>query len=95
MAIVNGTPGFTQLTKLNVTETLLEDGNPIASIPSGLTNGQMVKFDTSISNFAYAGVTVDPTTGVITFDNSIIVPSGSIQVGQVLELCRHQQCFQR
>ncbi len=86
MAIINGTPGFTQLTKLNVTEALLEDGSPVASIPSDLTEGQMVKFDESIENFAYAGITVDETTGIVTFDNSIVVPSGSVGIGEVLEL---------
>ncbi len=85
MTIVNGTPGFTQLTKLNVTEILLEDGNPVlAGDISLLVDGEIPQAVGGI--LTTAGVHVDQTTGVITFDNSIVVPSGSITVGEVLEL---------
>lgn len=85
MAIVNGIPGFTQLTKLNVTEILLEDGNPVlAGDTSLLVDGVIPQAVSGI--LTSSGITVDQDTGVVTFDNSIIVPSGSIQVGQVLEL---------
>lgn len=85
MAVVNGKPGFTQITKLNVTDELLEQGNPIvAAGASLLSNGEIPQWVDGV--FLSAGARVDQVTGVWTFDKTIIVPSGSIQVGEVLQL---------
>ncbi len=50
-----------------------------------LSEGQVPKADSS-GELVYGGVTVDPTTGILTFDKSIEVPSGSVAVGEVLKL---------
>lgn len=49
-----------------------------------LTIGQVPKSDGS--QLIYGGATVDPTTLEWTFDESINVPSGSVKVGEVLQL---------
>lgn len=83
MAIVNGEAGFTQLTKLNVTEELLLDGNPVATIDADVINGQVLKFDENDNTLVFAGATVD-SSNLWTFDESISVPSGSINIGDTL-----------
>lgn len=50
-----------------------------------LTEGQVPKADT-LGKLVYAGATVNPATGVWTFDQSIEVPSASINVGSVVTL---------
>jgi len=49
------------------------------------SEGDLVQLDAS-GKLVPAGATADPVTGEITFDNAIEVPSGSVRVGEVLEL---------
>ncbi|MCP3921272.1 MAG: hypothetical protein GY714_01675 [Desulfobacterales bacterium] len=50
-----------------------------------LTEGQIPKANAS-QKLVYGGATVDPTTLEWTFDKSINVPSGSVNIGEVLQL---------
>lgn len=86
MAIVNEEDGFTQLDKLNLLTSLLIQGVPVVATSDLLAEGQVIKFDAATNSFVYAGATVDPTTGIWTFDNSIEVPSGSIQLSETLNI---------
>lgn len=86
MAIVNDEDGFTQLTKLNITDTLLIQGNEIFGVSTTLQDGQIFKYDSFTNSLVYAGATVDDTTGEWTFDKSINVPSGSVNLGTVVTL---------
>ncbi len=86
MAIVNEEDGFTQLVKLNITDTLLIQGEPVLATSEMLSEGQVIKFDAATNSFVYAGATVDETTGVWTFDNSIEVPQASLKMSDTLIL---------
>lgn len=86
MSIVNDEEGFTELLKLNLREELLVQGNPVFGISTVLEDGQIFKFDATDNSYVFAGITVDPVTGITVFDSSIEVPSGSIDFGEVITL---------
>lgn len=86
MAIVNEEDGFSQLTKLNLTEKLLVKGDPVLPISFKLLEGQVVKYDEESGTLVYSGATVNPNTGVWTFDKTIEVPAASVAVGEVVTL---------
>jgi hypothetical protein len=89
MSIVNEEDGFTELTKLNLRDELLVQGNPVFGIDSDVTTlseGQVFKYDATLNALVYAGATVDATTGEWTFDQSIIVPQGSLDLSDTLSI---------
>ena len=87
MAIVNDEDGFTQLVKLNVKEKLLVNGEEIVGISTTpLSEGQVFKYDAATDSLVYAGATVDPDTGIWTFDSSIEVPGASVKISDTLTL---------
>lgn len=86
MAIVNEEDGFTQLTKLNILDEFLIKGEPVFTVSGELLDGQVIKFDITKDAFVYAGATVDPGTGEWTFDNSINVPQGTINISDTLSI---------
>ncbi len=53
---------------------------------SALNEGDTVRFNSTTAKLEPAPANVDDTTGEFTFDNSINVPSGSVNVGEVLQL---------
>jgi len=86
MAVVNGVPGFTQFTRVNILDQFLIQGDPVVGIDASIEDGQTVKYDSFSNTLVYAGATVDPTTGEWTFDQSINVPAGSVNIGTNITL---------
>jgi hypothetical protein len=89
MSIVNNEEGFTELLKLNLREELLLRGNPVVGIDvddTALAEGQVFKYDATLDALVYAGATVDPDTGIWTFDRSIEIPSGSLQISETINI---------
>lgn len=53
---------------------------------SSLMDGQVLKYSEGTNELIYAGATVDPLTGVWTFDNSINVPQASVKISEVISI---------
>lgn len=55
-------------------------------ISDDVSDNDLVIWDANTNMFIPAGANKDPDTGEITFDNSINVPSGSINIGEALQI---------
>ena len=86
MAEIDGENAFTQLTKLNVIDKLLVNGNEVVGYGTELVDGQIFKYDSTTNSFIYAGATVDDITEEWTFDKSINVPQASVKISDTLSV---------
>lgn len=80
------TPPNLILTQSDGSQFTVNISDAIALIDPSVQDNDLVFWDVNTNTFMPAGANKDPTTGVITFDQSISVPAGSINVGATVTL---------